>query len=217
MVYIILFSTFGFLFCYDIIFLNTLHASGVMAETNPQAGMTSEDYEEITGELCPFCNEKTLTLMETAREVPFFGVCHIFSMDCSNCKYHKADVESDEDRGPVTYTFTVESEDDLKVRVIKSSNADVKLGTIGSIESGETANGYITNIEGLLKRMQRQIEHLRDAASAEGDAETAKKCKNHLKKMTRVLWGQEPMKIVLKDPTGNSAIISDKAEIKKGK
>lgn len=178
---------------------------------------TSEDYDEITGETCPFCNNKTLSLMETSREIPFFGVCHIFSMDCTSCKYHKSDVESDEDRGPATYTFTVESEDDLNVRVIKSSHANIKLGMIGSIESGEAASGYISNIEGLLKRMQRQIETLRDVASGEGDKSTAKKCKNHLKKLTRVLWGQEPLKIVLKDPTGNSAIISDKAEVKKGK
>ncbi|MBR9703133.1 ZPR1 zinc finger domain-containing protein, partial [Candidatus Woesearchaeota archaeon] len=113
---------------------------------------TSEDYDEITGETCPFCGEKTLSLMETSREVPFFGVCHIFSMDCTSCKYHKSDVESDENHGPIQYTFTVESEDDLKVRVIKSSHANVKLGMIGSIESGETASGYISNIEGLLKR-----------------------------------------------------------------
>lgn len=192
-------------------FLNTLVVAQLMAEPNAP---TSEDYDEITGETCPFCHEKTLSLMETSREVPFFGVCHIFSMDCTSCKYHKADVESDEDRGPVTYTFTVENEDDLKVRVIKSSNADVKLGMIGTIESGETANGYITNIEGLIKRMQRQIESLKETAD---DADVAKKCKNHLKKITRVLWGQEPMKIVIKDPTGNSAIISDKVEIKKGK
>lgn len=174
----------------------------------------AQDYDEITGETCPICGEKTLTLMETSREIPFFGVCYIFSMDCSSCKYHKADVESEEDRGKVQYTFTIESEEDLKVRVIKSSNASVKLGSLGTIESGEAANGYISNIEGILKRMQRQIEHVRDAASAEGDKATAKKAKNHLKKITRVLWGQEPLKIILKDPTGNSAIVSDKAEKK---
>ena len=51
--------------------------------------------ETIDGELCPFCNNKTLTLTETSRDIPFFGVCHIFSMDCSSCKYHKADVEAE--------------------------------------------------------------------------------------------------------------------------
>ena len=179
-----------------------------MATKEAQAPL---DYDEITGETCPICGENQLTLFETVREVPFFGMCHIFSMDCLACKYHKGDVEAEADPGKVTYTLLVESEEDMKIRVVKSSNANVKLGSVGSIEAGETANGYITNVEGLLTRMQKQIESLRDAASSEGDSATAKKCKNALKKLTRVLWGQEPMKIVLKDPTGNSAIISDKA------
>lgn len=172
------------------------------------------DYEQVTGETCPFCNKKTLTLTEARREVPFFGVCYIFSMDCSNCKYHKADVESEEDHGKVKYSFTVENEEDLKVRVVKSSNATVKFGSIGSMEPGESANGFITNVEGLLNRIKHQVETLRDVASDDGDKETLKKAKNHLKKLTRVLWGQEPLKITLTDPTGNSAIISPKAEKK---
>jgi C4-type Zn-finger protein len=112
------------------------------------------------------------------------------------------------------YTFMLENEEDMNIRVVKSANATVKLGTIGTIEPGEAASGYITTIEGLLKRMQRHVEHLRDAASDEGDKEAAKKAKNHLKKLTRVLWGQESIKITLSDPTGNSAIISPKAEKK---
>jgi len=50
-------------------------------------------FEVIDGEQCPFCNEKTLSLTETPRDIPYFGVCHIFSMTCSSCKYHKADVK----------------------------------------------------------------------------------------------------------------------------
>jgi len=169
------------------------------------------DYETIEGELCPFCNEKTLTLMETARDIPFFGVCHIFSMDCSNCKYHKADVEAENATGePVKYTLDISEEADMKIRVIKSSEATVKLAYIGEIEPGETANGYITNVEGILNRIKVQIEHLKDAADAEED-DIKTKAKNQLKKLTRIMWGQEKAQLVIEDPTGNSAIISPKA------
>lgn len=169
------------------------------------------DYETIEGELCPFCNEKTLTLMETARDIPFFGVCHIFSMDCNNCKYHKADVEAENATGePVKYTLDISEEADMKIRVIKSSEATVKLAYIGEIEPGETANGYITNVEGILNRIKVQIEHLRDAADSE-DEDIKTKAKNQLKKLTRIMWGQEKAQLVIEDPTGNSAIISPKA------
>ncbi|MBI5398426.1 hypothetical protein HZB03_03085, partial [Candidatus Woesearchaeota archaeon] len=45
--------------------------------------------EKMEGEDCPFCSTKNLTLMEDEIEVPYFGKVFLFSMDCSNCKYHK--------------------------------------------------------------------------------------------------------------------------------
>jgi zinc finger protein len=172
------------------------------------------DYEIIAGETCPVCHEKSLTLTEARKEVPYFGLCHLFSMDCGSCGYHKADVEAEEEREPCRYDFTLENEEDLKVRVVKSANATVKLGTLGSIEPGEAANGYVTNIEGVLNRLKNQVEHLKRAAEDDEDDETAQKCKNHLKRLVRIMWGQEPLKITISDPTGNSAIISPKAEKK---
>jgi len=171
----------------------------------------ADESTTVTGEPCPFCHEKALSMTEMRREVPYFGVCYLFSMDCTNCKYHKADIEAEEKHEPVRFDFEAKSEDDLKVRVVKSSNATVKLGTIGSIEPGEAANGYLTNVEGLLKRLQHRIESLKEAAKEEGDDATVKKAKGHLKRLTRILWGQEPIKITLTDPSGNSAIISEAA------
>jgi zinc finger protein len=165
--------------------------------------------EVLEGEPCPFCHKKTLTLRQAEREVPFFGNLLIYSMDCENteCNYHKADVEAEEQKNPVKLTLEISCEDDMKIRVIKSSNATVKIPHIGSIEPGETSNGYITNVEGVLNRMKKQIELLRDTADEEEDR---KKAKNMLKKLMRVMMGQEKLTMTLVDPSGNSAIISDK-------
>ncbi|MBN2458980.1 ZPR1 zinc finger domain-containing protein, partial [Candidatus Woesearchaeota archaeon] len=115
----------------------------------------------INGEQCPFCNNKTLTLMESNTDVPFFGKTYLFSMNCSSCGYHKADVEAEEAREPCKYTLEIDSEADMKIRVVKSSNATVKIPHVGSIEPGEAANGYITNVEGILQRMKKMIEVVR--------------------------------------------------------
>jgi zinc finger protein len=163
----------------------------------------------IKGEECPICHNKTLTLMESEMDIPFFGKTYLFSMSCSNCSYHKADVEADEEKPPSKYTIEVSSEEDMKIRVIKSSNAKVNIPHVGTIEPGEASNGYITNIEGLLQRMKKMVEVLRDDSE---DEEDKKKAKNILKKLLRVMWGQETLKIIIEDPTGNSAIISDKAQ-----
>jgi len=156
---------------------------------------------------CPLCNEKTLILTERETEVPYFGKVYLFSMTCNNCKYHKADVESLEQKEPVKYEFDISSEDDMKVRVVKSSEATVKLPHVATITPGPASQGYVTNIEGILSRIKYQIE---SAKEMEEDEEDKKKAKNLLKKITRIMWGQEKQKIIIEDPSGNSAIISDK-------
>ncbi len=171
-----------------------------MAETEP---------ETVSGETCPFCHEKTLTLMEHKTEVPYFGEVYIFSMSCSNCKYHKADVECVEQHEPTRYNLEVSSEEDMKIRVVKSSAATVKIPHVTTIEPGEAANGYVTNVEGILNRVKHALEIAKEASGE--DEEESEKARNLLKKINKVIFGSEKIKIIIEDPTGNSAIISDKA------
>jgi len=163
----------------------------------------------IKGETCPVCHNKTLTLSESEMDIPFFGHTYLFSMNCSHCGYHKADVETDEKKTSARYTLEISSEKDMKIRIVKSSRATVKIPHIGTIEPGESSNGYITNIEGILQRFKKMTELLRDEAE---DKAEQKKAKNMIKKLTRVMWGQEKVKLTIEDPSGNSAIISDKAK-----
>ncbi|NQV08472.1 ZPR1 zinc finger domain-containing protein [Candidatus Woesearchaeota archaeon] len=167
-----------------------------------------EQTEELKGQDCPMCKTKNLTLLESESEVPFFGKVYLFSMTCENCKYHKSDVESTEKKEPSKYTFEVGSEEDLKVRVVRSSEATIKIPHVTTITPGPAASGYITNIEGILKRVKYQIEETKEGAEDKADK---KKAKNLLKKLNKVLWGQEKLKITVEDPTGNSAIISERA------
>lgn len=163
----------------------------------------------IGGETCPMCLNKTLTLSEVEREVPYFGKVILFSMDCSSCNYHKADVEALERHEPSKYTFEVSSEEDIKVRVVKSSEATIKIPHITTITPGPASNGYVTNIEGIFNRVKKQIEVARDTAEDQAERKTAK---NLLKKITNIMWGRQSQKIIIEDPSGNSAIISDKAQ-----
>jgi len=180
-----------------------------MSEGNgKQEGAAEGAPDILNGQPCPFCHTNNLVLMEKETEVPYFGRIYIFSMSCSNCKYHKADVESVEQREPCTYTFEISSEEDLKVRVVKSSNATIKIPHITTVTPGPASNGYVTNIEGILNRVKNQIEHLE---KDEEDEEAQQKAKNMLKKLQRVMGGQETLKIIIDDPSGNSAIVSEKA------
>ena len=168
----------------------------------------------LKGETCPSCGQKTLTLFEKKQEVPYFGNVFMFSMDCENdgCDYHLSDLEVENNKGPAKIEFEVSSEDDMKVRVVKSGSATVKLPRIMTLEPGPASNGYVTNIEGILNRVKRMLEQVRDEADDKSDR---KKAKNQLKKIQDVMWGNDTMKITIEDPNGNSAIISEKSKVSK--
>ncbi|MBI4449234.1 ZPR1 zinc finger domain-containing protein [Candidatus Woesearchaeota archaeon] len=158
---------------------------------------------------CPICSANALTLTESEREIPFFGKVYLFSMTCTACKYHKADLEAAETKDPCKYSIEIKGKDDLNIRIVKSAEAVVKIPHMMTIESGPSSQGYITNVEGLLMRVKGVLESAKENAEDAGEQDQARK---HLKKLNRVLWGEDLLKIIIEDPTGNSAIISQKAQ-----
>ena len=165
--------------------------------------------EKLEHQVCPVCHKKTLTLTEGETEVPYFGKVYVFGMDCSNCDFKKHDVEAEKPQGKVKYSLEISSEDDMNIRVVKSSAATIKIPRIFTIEPGPASEGYITNIEGIFQRAKEVIQDIRDNSD---DGAERKKAKNLLKKIQRIMWGQDKIKITLEDPTGNSAIVSEKAK-----
>jgi zinc finger protein len=161
---------------------------------------------------CPICHQKTLELMEAETDIPFFGKTLIFSMNCSSCNFHKADVEAAEERQPSKCTIEVSGEADMKIRVVRSSQATVKIPHIVTIEPGPASNGYVTNVEGIIERVKHEIG---TAADGEEDEDAKKKARNMIKKLNRVVLGSEKLKLIIEDPSGNSAIISDKTVVSK--
>ncbi len=171
----------------------------------------SKNLTVLAGQECPVCRKKTCTLTELEKYIPFGEkdtLIYIFSMSCDECGYHKADVEFAEENEPVKYTLDIDSEEDMRIRIVKSAEATVKIPHITTIESGPASNGYVTNVEGVLNRVKRAVEIARD--SAEDDADRTK-AKNMLKKIQKIMWGQEKARLIIEDPTGNSVIVSDKA------
>jgi len=164
---------------------------------------------ELKNQLCLFCGEKKLILREDELDIPHFGKVFVLSMECEACGYRKSDIEAAEQKDPVRYTFEVSAEEDMNIRIVKSGEATVKIPHMITIEPGPTSEGYVTNIEGLLERVRGVIQSLVD--SEEDDAARTK-AKNMIKKLNKVVLGREKLKIIIEDPTGNSAIVSDKAQ-----
>src|SRR3989344_1113562 len=147
--------------------------------------------EKINGELCPLCQQKTLILTEEEIEIPHFGKAFVFGMHCENseCDYKISDLEFEEQRDPCKCEFEISTKKDFDVRFVKGGSAVVKIPALKiTIEPGVASEGYVTNIEGFIKR---------------------------IKKIWKVECGDEKLKITVEDPTGNSAIISEKTVISK--
>ena len=169
--------------------------------------------EKLTKQPCPVCGKKTLTLIQDEKDMPYFGKVYIFTMKCDNCKYNKSDIEVEDQKEPQKVEITIDNKKDMDIRVVKSSSASLKIPQMRmSVESGPDSNGYVSNIEGLLERFKKILEQERDS---EDDPKVRKHAKNLLKKLWKVTLGEQPLKIIIEDPTGNSAIISDKAKITK--
>ena len=101
----------------------------------------------------------------------------------------------------------------MTVRVVKSSHASIKIPQLRmSVEPVNGSPGFISNIEGIITRFEKIVEEQRDTSEEE---DVKKSAKNLLKKIRKVKFGDIPVKIIIEDPSGNSAIISEKAVIEK--
>lgn len=163
---------------------------------------------------CPVCRANQATFSEYEVEDPFAGMIAIFAIKCNACGYRNSDLEFENINDPAEYKIDIESVEDLKIRVIKSGSCEVKIPNFRiSVESTMSSEGFITNIEGLLMRFKAQVELLKE--DDDMDKTARKRIKTILKGIDDVIRGEKKITIRLIDETGNSAIISDKVEIKK--
>lgn len=170
--------------------------------------------DKIEGERCPMCGEKKMTLIEDEMDIPYFGKTFLFSMQCSGCGFFRSDVEAAEQKEPCRITFKLEKEADLKVRLVKSSEATVTIPEIkAEMAPGEDSIGFVTNVEGMIDRFEKVIQDEKKAAEDEDDSAVKTKCKNLLKKIWNAKCGDGVLTIVIEDPSGNSAIVSEKAVV----
>ena len=102
----------------------------------------------------------------------------------------------------------IENKKDLDVKIVKSSDATVKIPQMRmDMQPGPASQGFFTNVEGLLMKFKKIVEDERDSSE---DQDVKKSAKNLLKKLWKVELGEMPLKIVIEDPSGNSGILSDK-------
>ena len=153
---------------------------------------------------CPICKSTINTNFKTI-DIPNFGETIIFTLICQNCGYRKTDLFNVYEKKPKRYIFKFNSKTDLNIRVIKSGSCTIKIPEFGTIiEPGIESEGYITNIEGILHRINDVLTSLEKNSQEEENLAKITELKD---KMKETLEGKINFTLILEDPYANSAII----------
>ncbi|MHA1145207.1 MAG: ZPR1 zinc finger domain-containing protein [Candidatus Helarchaeota archaeon] len=166
-------------------------------------------YESFFSNLkCPYCNSSIKSHLEEL-DIPHFGETILLHLKCEkeNCSFKTNDLFSVFSKEPKRFAFRFSSEADLSTKVIKSSSCTIRIPEFGvEIEPSIASEGYFTNIEGILLRI---TEVLQFTYMSLEHPEKMFNCKDLIRKVAHAIEGNESFTLILEDPMGNSAIISD--------
>jgi zinc finger protein len=107
------------------------------------------------------------------------------------------------------YEFKITSETDLMARVVRSSTGTLKVPELGvTVEPGPASEGYISNIEGVLDRIEQAVKlalkGTRGTKRRRGEA--------LLRKIESVRKGKLKVRVIIMDPFGQSAILAGRVK-----
>ncbi|RQW78046.1 MAG: ZPR1 zinc finger domain-containing protein, partial [Methanothrix sp.] len=98
-------------------------------------------------------------------------------------------------------------------RVIRSSSGTIRIPELGvDIEPGHASESYVSNIEGVLERIESIVSFATRSAREAGSEESTQKGEAILENIAMARCGKFEFTVILEDPLGNSAIVSDKAQ-----
>jgi zinc finger protein len=137
----------------------------------------------VTGP-CPVCSTDIEYLYQT-ENIPYFKGILIISACCPSCGWRYNDTQLLENAEPSRWELRVESEEDLNIRVVRSTNGIIRIPELGvRVDPGPAC-----------------------------DPEEREKARELREKLGMVREGALPITLIIDDLTGNSAILADKAKV----
>lgn len=156
---------------------------------------------------CPCCNTEIQYLYKT-ENIPYFSDILIISAVCDSCGYKYVDTQLLKHNEPARYTVAINAEEDMSIRVIRSMSAAIEIPEIGvRIDPGPVCQGFVSNMEGVLDRIEQVVQ----GAFNWGTDEEKANATQLLADIARIKIGAFPVTLILEDPSGNSAIIAERA------
>ncbi|MBI5884518.1 ZPR1 zinc finger domain-containing protein [archaeon] len=160
---------------------------------------------------CPECGAKAV-ISEHVINLPNFGDALFSVLSCTKCGFKLNDVMPAEFHEPKAFEIKVASQKDMEAKVVRSSSGTIEIPELGvKIEPGPMAEGYITNIEGILERIEQATKTaLRQKDSDESDE--SKLAVKELKLIQDARNTRISFRFIIVDPFGNSALLGPKVK-----
>ena len=168
---------------------------------NEEPKKDSEHTDAVLPGICIACGAP-VTYHHHITTIPHFSDIILISMNCPECGYREHDTQCLSKKPPSQYRLLVKSSEDLTCRVVRSTAATIIIPELGvEINPGPACEGFISNVEGVLTRVDAVLDTvlLDDEASADRVHE--------LKAMIfDIKAGKKEMTLIIKDPGGTSLI-----------
>ena len=168
--------------------------------------------EQVIDMPCPICHDdKNLRMIAHVDEIPYFGEHTQVTVLCHSCGWRQTDFIPAEGRKPGGWTFDIESESDLSVRVVRSSSCTVCIPELDlEVNPGSAATGFVTNMEGLLVRFVDIVKMvMKDIGDDE--PENQKLLLHMLHRLEHAGGEGGALRVELLDPHGLSQVLHDRA------
>ena len=160
---------------------------------------------------CPQCSvEESLTMLTISSEIPYFGEHTQITVLCDTCGWKHTDFIPSDGEKPGFSSLVIDSEKKNAARVVRSSSCTIRIPELDlEVSPGGSSSGYVTNIEGVMKRFENAIETIIRGSDEDQDSEIARQI---LERLRMVKEGEEIVRLELLDPRGRSQIIHHDAE-----
>ncbi|MEZ0394676.1 MAG: hypothetical protein ABWK00_06535 [Desulfurococcaceae archaeon] len=120
---------------------------------------------------------------------------------CNSCGYQFRDFYEESGNGPVKVVYRVEGPGDERAIVYLSSEAQIEIPELGLLSERGARSTRVTTVEGIVMEFIDALEKAGAAGTSQEKLELLRKAKDGLVKYT----------VIIRDPTGISRVISDKA------
>jgi zinc finger protein len=153
----------------------------------------------------------TLTMLTTMVDVPYFGEAMESMLRCSACGFRHSDFMILGQKAPQRLTLQVKGLAALNTRVIRSNSGTIRIPELGfTAEPTPLSESFVSNVEGVLERAKDVL--LTAVDWHKDDPLKTDLLTRYLVAYQRMASGDLPFILIIDDPYGNSAIVSEDVE-----